>query len=653
MGASGPHAALKVLTSLRLGDRVTVRSDDGLLAAEYALFDPADIVLRAADPVTVREAGYMTTARDAVQRLARYGVTPALAEECALALSPEVAASYARSAAARTVVGRLRANELFDGAVYRAHEHRYDGAWLDLAALSGALPLANAPVLLQALHLVTALTEVSGQAPVHLSTAGATKDRRPGERTHTRVALDDATAISAALRRLPHNPRPMELEPSEDRRLRRDLLARVRERVTPDATQALRAHLATLETALAPQTMQLGHLGDPGLRAIERQLASGDARGIDDQLDGLERDHGRSPGTRYLRARAALLRGEVAPRNAAEEMSELAQTEQGFHEAALVAARTWLAAGEDGHARYFARQLAEDPAAPESERLIALEILDETTSTMHSNAPPPVTRAGAAGGAGARDFARPKAPLFPSLGDVALPDEIPMMASLPPQAPPAAPPPLPPPPRPASMPEVFTAEVWTPLPGGSPPAEPQPGARLPVAQARPRRVGPITRYEPEFVESLALPLGASESVLGVNELPRTTLQARVAMTRLSRDLARDYRLWYGKAIRCNVLAIDAMQQHLSHRFTGAPITDEGVAWELRRHGAMLSEILARCLGAEWVDIGPSEPGYWAMTAPPQTRLYPIGRVYRFVSLGNRARDLVSYYLDLEARAREG
>lgn len=142
-------------------------------------------------------------------------------------------------------------------------------------------------------------------------------------------------------------------------------------------------------------------------------------------------------------------------------------------------------------------------------------------------------------------------------------------------------------------------------------------------------------------------------MLGVNELPRTTLQARVAMTRLSRDLARDYRLWYGKAIRCNVLAIDAMQQHLSHRFTGAPITDEGVAWELRRHGAMLSEILARCLGAEWVDIGPSEPGYWAMTAPPQTRLYPIGRVYRFVSLGNRARDLVSYYLDLEARAREG
>jgi hypothetical protein len=163
----------------------------------------------------------------------------------------------------------------------------------------------------------------------------------------------------------------------------------------------------------------------------------------------------------------------------------------------------------------------------------------------------------------------------------------------------------------------------------------------------------VLRYEPEFVESLALPLGASESALGVSELPRTPLQARIAMTRLSRDLARDYRLWYGKSIRCNVLAIDSMQQHLTHRFTGAPISDEGVAWELRRHGALLSEILARCLAAEWVDIGPSEPGYWAMQIPPEIRSYPIGRVYRFVALGNRARDLVSYYLDLEARAREG
>ncbi len=124
------------------------------------------------------------------------------------------------------------------------------------------------------------------------------------------------------------------------------------------------------------------------------------------------------------------------------------------------------------------------------------------------------------------------------------------------------------------------------------------------------------------------------------------------MTRLSRDLARDYRLWYGKSLRCNVLAVDAMQQHLSHRFAGAPIADEKVAWELRRHGSLLSEILARALGGVWVDVGPSEPGFWAMIVPPSTRLWPIGRVYRFVALGNRERDLVSYYVDLEARVRK-
>jgi len=40
-----------------------------------------------------------------------------------------------------------------------------------------------------------------------------------------------------------------------------------------------------------------------------------------------------------------------------------------------------------------------------------------------------------------------------------------------------------------------------------------------------------------------------------------------------------------------------------------------------------------------------------MSVPPATRTWPIGRVYRFVALGHTERDLVSYYLDIEARAR--
>jgi hypothetical protein len=161
----------------------------------------------------------------------------------------------------------------------------------------------------------------------------------------------------------------------------------------------------------------------------------------------------------------------------------------------------------------------------------------------------------------------------------------------------------------------------------------------------------LRRYDPELVESLALPLGATESALGVNDLPTTPLQARVAMTRLARALARDYRLWYGTTLRCNVLAIDAMQRHLTARYAGAPLSDPAVAWELRRHGALLSEIMARALGAAWVDVAPTEPGYWAMLIPPSTRTWPIGRVYRFVALGHRERDLLSYYLELESRVR--
>jgi hypothetical protein len=363
--------------------------------------------------------------------------------------------------------------------------------------------------------------------------------------------------------------------------------------------------------------MQLGPMADPELQSIERQLAGGDARGIGEQLDRLEKNQGNAPGIRYLRARAALLRGDEAPRSVAQLLSELASEEQGFHEAELGAARSWLAAGEDAHARFFARRLAENAAAPESERLIALEILDETNTTSRSDRPPPVV---------------PEADYFPSggarmrpfqpLADVPPPQGVPYIASLPP--------------GPVVTPSANAAAA---APQGDPSARPRAKGAMPL------------RYDPELVESLALPLGASESALGVNELPKTPLQARITMTRLSRDLARDYRLWYSKSLRCSVLAVDAMQQHLTHRFAGAPLSDAGVAWELRRHGALLSEILARALGAMWVDIGPTEPGYWAMAIPPSARSCPIGRIYRFVALGHHERDLVSYYLDLEARAR--
>jgi len=601
--------ALRVMTSLRLGDRVVTRCGDGLLAAEYALFDANQTVLRATDPVTIREAGYMTTAREALGHLAAVGVTPEFAAEAAAAIPIPTLTTYARGSAARAVVAKLGPHEIFDGAIYSAVSQRYEGAWLDLRSLSSSLNVPSAPVILQALHLASALAEVTPATPIMLSTASATRDKRPGERTHFRVILNATRGLVRALKQLTPNARPIEIDAASDRRLRDVLLSRVRERISQDSDPRVRSHLTTLEQMLETDRTPVGPLADPELREIERQLANGNVTGVAERLDALEEEQGPVSGIRYLRARAALLQGEEPPRAVAQTMSKLAEEENGFHEAVLVAARAWLAAGEDAHARYFARRVAENSGAPDNERLDALEILDSTPGTNQSQIPPPMEAQSVVAVPARTAIVR--MPRFPSLGDLAPPQELPATRTV-------APSPMP----------------WR--------------APAPL-EARPKRA--TRRYDPELAESLSLPFGASEQLLGLNEIPNTPLKARVAMTRLARDLARDYRLWYTKSLRCDVLAVDAMQQHLTRRFAGASISDPAVAWELRRHGAFLSEILARALGSDWVDVAPSEPGYWAMLIPPSSRSWPIGRVYRFVALGHRERDLVSYFLDHEARAR--
>jgi hypothetical protein len=304
-------------------------------------------------------------------------------------------------------------------------------------------------------------------------------------------------------------------------------------------------------------------------------------------------------------------------------MSALEGAQANIHEAELVAARAWLAAGEESHARYFARRLADDTGAAESARMVALEILDETTKTSRSQAPPPL-----------KASARKKPPV-----------------------------PEPPPSEPPLEVKAFVVEptrAFKEAPAGAslPPIDAyaeRPEARQPRHERRGQaglvRVGPPVRYEAELVESLALPHGVSEDLLPVGHAPTTPVEARVAMTRLARTIGRDYRLWYGTSLRCNVIALDHVQRHLSQRYAGASLADPRTTSELLRHGALLSEIIARAVGGVWVDVGPTECGYWAMLVPPATRCWPIGRVYRFVALGHRERDLVAYYLDLEKRAR--
>ncbi len=593
-------------SSLRVGERLIAWSDDGLLAAEYALFDATEIVLHASDPVTVREAGYMTTAKQALDRLAALGVSVELASEAAKALSRDVIVSFARGATARAVVAELGAQEVFDGAIYRASPEVqcYEGTWLDLRNLSPLVSLPSAPLLLQALHLAATLVEVSGDTSLHLSTAGTMRARRPGERTYMRPSLKGIDEMPKVLRKLRPRTLPLDADPARESRLHPALLARVRERLTKDATPRLRAHLQVLDRTLSGLAKAGGHMADEELRAIERQLDESDLRDVAEWIQRIERVRGNIPAIRYLQARLALLRGDEPPESVAKKLSEIADEEQGFHQASLVAARTWLAAGEEGHARYFAHKLVDDPTASDSERLVALEIL----ATVPANT---------------------SVPSMPSV-KAEIVDDIPATARLP------------------RAPRLLGLGNVPPPPTNTTPTAPPP-PYAPGASPPPAR--PVALYIPELVESLPLPPGASEADLGVNERPTTPTQARISMVRLARDLARDYRLWYGKTLRCDVMAIDGMQQHLTQRYVGADITEEPIAWELRRHGALLTEVIARKLGGGWIDVGPSEPGYWSMLVPPGTRTHPIARVYRYVSLGQRERDLVAYFIELEDRTR--
>lgn len=173
-----------------------------------------------------------------------------------------------------------------------------------------------------------------------------------------------------------------------------------------------------------------------------------------------------------------------------------------------------------------------------------------------------------------------------------------------------------------------------------PPPSAPPGASLPP-------MSPATSLPP-----VALRTTATSEVIETMPAPDDDLRAR--MTKISREVARDYRLAYGITLRTDLTAVESMQRHLRRRFADAR-TDERLrnmlVTELTRHGALLSEILARALGATWTDTTEVELGRWEMLVPPGTLVHPIGRVYRFFQQDHRESDLVAYYTLLETNAR--
>lgn len=156
----------------------------------------------------------------------------------------------------------------------------------------------------------------------------------------------------------------------------------------------------------------------------------------------------------------------------------------------------------------------------------------------------------------------------------------------------------------------------------------------------------------ELAEHLALPPGLAGEPRSLDVLPTSVLEARVQFTLLARELGLDYRLKRGIDLRADLSGIEAMQSVLLESFPDHVVRTSDEAYELRRHGALLSEILSRRLDAEWLDISPNELGHWVMLVPPDTRVWPFGRIARYIAMGHKERDLVSYFLELKERARD-
>jgi hypothetical protein len=615
--------------TLEISAQVVVEAREGPLSAEYALFDPGDIELQSSEPGTNREAGYRTTAGQARARLAEQGVTATLAAEAAEALRP-VSASYARGAAVQCIIDRLGAAEFFEGHLLDPGTGLYRGAWLDLPALSADLGLAGGSILMQAIHLAALLAERGDDEPVALQTSELTALRRPGERTYRRVTLDGIHELVPGLRGLgPGSPRPRTSSgPS-----RQQVVERLRARA--DRAPASRGILPSLEAALTAREMPThGPLADPELWSLEVRLSQGETRGIVDELDALERRRGRLPGTAYLRARADLWLHPEKPRELAERVAELSTSMPAFHELELLAAQAWAAAGEVRRARAFARDLLDNGTAPEAIRLQSRLILDDLEGRT-SGHPAPLGPAPTAN----VQLKIPRAPRAPT--DVG--EDAPIEA-------------------------VGRVRTRT--------ARPEPGAATialanrTTDKAPARAATPVPASSPrlgdvERIETLSLPAGLQGiPPPALDEPPRAPPAARLAFTFLTRELGRELRMRHGVDLQTDTEGLELAQRYLREKLTDGRVRTRDDERELMRNGAFLSELLARRLGAFWVDLESTDSARWAMLIPagearegaavdypPEpTRVWPFARVLRFVAMGHKERDLVSYYLELEATA---
>ncbi len=759
MGSSGVSASI-----FRVASHTLVRCEEGTLEVEATLFPASS------------EARAHTSAGEARARLARSGLTPAFAGQARDAISAAALASYVRADCLRPILSKLGPSEVFAGRVYHPDVQAYEGAWIDLRALASDLHVPGAGLVLQGLHLVSVLDELSPATPVSIENGGDGKAAR--------IAFLKPHSLIGALGQLA--ARPPRSRRDEDERVRAELARFLRDQST-FATPSARARHLGIEQALATLDKPTrGRLSDIQLWTIERQLEAGDIRGALERIQTYVRANGgETAATRYLRAHLALVEGSEPPRRIAESLIEEGPP---FYELELLKARAWLAAEVWAYAHHFARALVDDPNVSDAVSLAALEIVDAVSARMGRGTPVPVapwdaappsterllahhanasahasasgsSSAGATGASSARSGGEARTPEEAKSGSIlaspifmvvanpveSLPpsyrhvDAVPSSLDLPMSvADPISEAPLSEdaPPTQVEITQEVDLEQLEQVPDSADleaptqifepvhapnqrayqsayvnaypsrnayghatanananaeqqydagngnrryegarehvhvaepifdePASPRPHIpidrghmtdRPPPMQAMALAMRPrmAMRYVPEEVESLALPPGLEDRQLPEGVAARNGDEVRIVSTRFARLIGREYREKYGVQLRTDATAVEFMQKHLLERWGHTGINGPEATWDVRRHGALLSEILARSLGAAWVDVSPTEIGYWAMFVPPRTRTWPFGRVHRFLSLGHREKDLVSYYLDLVTRARD-
>jgi hypothetical protein len=655
---------------LIVANRVVARADAGPLEAELALFDAECIELRTTDPGAVREAGYRTTASDARERLEALGITADLAELTAQSMA-RMAEAYARGPVVRRAVAALGAAEMFDGSVYISAARAYEGLWLDLAGMTFDLGDPELARALQAMHLAALLSEVPADADVYLSTLCLTQNQRPGVRTYRRVTFGDVTKwprLVAAFAETPPATGPREAGPTRVEVL--DWLqARSGSALTSARDRAMRIERSIATTPRPPPSR--GPLSDPVAWSIESQLDAGEVGAALARIDAMERDRGSNPCVVYLRSRASLLLKREDPRVIAERVSSLASSAS-FDELELLAAQAWAAAGNMGRALPYARVLASNPRAPDELRTRARRLVDiaesvrpargpsgkRTTNepfTMGSEAPdlePPTSRP-------APTPRRSVSPL-PAVLATARQSE---MRSEPASETRLSAPASQPPKRRMSRSHRARKDERdiTTMP---PPAETQPDAPPATLKNNQTFAKGISRPAFRAVSTNSTPPRLTLGKLEIaetfddpkppasrsDERVRAAFDARMQSTVMSRELGMLYRTQLGIELRNDLASLEALQAELVARYHDSGVRTVSAMLDLRRHGAFLSEMIARSLNATWLDVSPAELGHWTMFVPPDTRVWPFARVLRFVTMASKERDLVAYFLELHTRS---